>query len=148
EQSSNSQYFYYFDFLGVVGVIDGTLILNMPQNVLAIYDFDLMFTYVYIGWEGSANDACVLFNAISSDPMFPFPPLGKYYLVDARFMNYMCFLLVIACCVLYNFIRKFSWDDTYFNAPPEEIETDNEAEVQAQVVFRDGIANAMWEHNG
>jgi hypothetical protein len=27
------------------------------QNVLAVFDFDLHFTYVLAGWEGSAHDS-------------------------------------------------------------------------------------------
>ncbi|KAL0301999.1 UNVERIFIED_CONTAM: hypothetical protein Sradi_6476700 [Sesamum radiatum] len=77
---------------------------RLAQNVLAICDFDMNFTYVYAGWEGSAADARVLDNAVSQDPNFPFPRLGKilaglrmtmpcdnagkYYLVDAGFANY------------------------------------------------------------
>ncbi|KAL0424427.1 UNVERIFIED_CONTAM: hypothetical protein Sradi_0977500, partial [Sesamum radiatum] len=30
---------------------------RLAQNVLAICDFDMNFTYVYAGWEGSAADA-------------------------------------------------------------------------------------------
>ncbi|KAL0435196.1 UNVERIFIED_CONTAM: hypothetical protein Sradi_0227500 [Sesamum radiatum] len=65
---------------------------GLAQNVLAICDFDMNFTYVYAGWEGSAADARVLDHAVSHDPTFPFPPIGKYYLVDAGFTNYQCFL--------------------------------------------------------
>ncbi|KAL0333069.1 UNVERIFIED_CONTAM: hypothetical protein Scaly_2208400 [Sesamum calycinum] len=43
-------------------------------------------------WEGSAADARVLNHVVSQDPIFPFPPIGKYYLVDAGFTNYQCFL--------------------------------------------------------
>ncbi|KAL0287387.1 UNVERIFIED_CONTAM: hypothetical protein Sangu_2696200 [Sesamum angustifolium] len=65
---------------------------GLAQNVLAICDFDMNFTYVYAGWEGSAADARVLDHAVSHDNTFPFPPIGKYYLVDAGFTNYQCFL--------------------------------------------------------
>ncbi|KAK4394467.1 hypothetical protein Sango_1601000 [Sesamum angolense] len=41
---------------------------------------------------GSAADARVLDHAVSQDPTFPFLPIGKYYLVDAGFTNYQCFL--------------------------------------------------------
>ena len=37
------------------------------QNVLAIVDFDLKFTYVLAGWEGSAHDALVLADVIKRD---------------------------------------------------------------------------------
>jgi len=63
-----------------VGAIDGTHIhANVPvaeaapfygrkpyptQNVLAAVDFDLRFTYVLAGWEGSAHDVTVLRDAL------------------------------------------------------------------------------------
>ncbi|KAL0320084.1 UNVERIFIED_CONTAM: hypothetical protein Sradi_5269900 [Sesamum radiatum] len=50
---------------------------RLAQNVLAICDFDMNFTYVYAGWEGSAADARVLDHAVSQDPTFPFPPIGE-----------------------------------------------------------------------
>lgn len=34
------------------------------QNVLAAVDFDLRFTYVLAGWEGSAHDSLVLRDAL------------------------------------------------------------------------------------
>ncbi|XP_020242337.1 uncharacterized protein LOC109820589 isoform X2 [Asparagus officinalis] len=55
------------------------------QNVLAACTFDLKFTYVLAGWEGSASDSRVLNNAlIRQDKIFV--PQGKYYLVDGGFM--------------------------------------------------------------
>ncbi|KAK4409469.1 hypothetical protein Sango_0019900 [Sesamum angolense] len=51
---------------------------RLAQNILAICDFDMNFTYVYAGWEGSAADARVLNHAISQDPTFPFPPIASY----------------------------------------------------------------------
>ncbi|KAL0378526.1 UNVERIFIED_CONTAM: hypothetical protein Sradi_3158100 [Sesamum radiatum] len=190
------------------------------KNVLAICDVDMNFTYVYAGWEGNAADAHVLNHAVSQDPAFPFPPIGKYYLVDAEFTNYQCFLapyrgtryhlaeyrrngrryrtpqdlfnhahsrlrnvidrcfgvlkkrfpilqwgmpsyllqhqvdLVIACCTLHNFIRRFSHDDTIFNAPEDDIPPDMDAfyhrghptvtEIEAQRTLRDNIAMQIY----
>ena len=34
------------------------------QNVLAAVDFDLRFTFVLAGWEGSAHDALILADAL------------------------------------------------------------------------------------
>ncbi|KAK4382320.1 hypothetical protein Sango_2882200 [Sesamum angolense] len=51
---------------------------GLAQNVLAICDFDMNFTYVYAGWERSAADARVLDHAVSHDNTFPFPPIGPY----------------------------------------------------------------------
>ncbi|KAL0290456.1 UNVERIFIED_CONTAM: hypothetical protein Sangu_2573200 [Sesamum angustifolium] len=193
---------------------------RLAHNVLAICDFDMNFAYVYVGWEGSVADARVLNNAVSQDPTFPFPPIGKYYLVDAGFTNYQCFLapyrgtryplaeyrgngrryrtpqdlfnhahsrlrnvnercfgvlkkqfpilqwgmtsyllkhqvdLVIACCTLHNFIRKFSHDDIIFNEPENDIPPDMDAfyhrgnptmtEIKAQRTLRDNIAMQIY----
>ena len=64
----------------VLGVIDGTHVFakvptnlqaafrgrkNAPtQNVLAAVNFDLKFTYILAGWEGSAHDATILADAL------------------------------------------------------------------------------------
>jgi len=38
---------------------------NHPtQNLLAAVDFDLKFTYVLAGWEGSAHDATILADVL------------------------------------------------------------------------------------
>jgi hypothetical protein len=34
------------------------------QNVMAAVDFDLKFTYLLAGWEGTAHDAVVLADAL------------------------------------------------------------------------------------
>ncbi|XP_050225342.1 uncharacterized protein LOC126674858 isoform X1 [Mercurialis annua] len=92
-------------FKGAVGALDGTLIrASIPpaqqtpyrgrgrgdcyQNVLAICDFDMIFTFVWAGWEGVAHDSRVLTETMR-DPNnnFPFPPPDKYYLCDAAYPN-------------------------------------------------------------
>ena len=41
---------------------------NYPtQNVLTAVDFDLKFTYVLAGWEGSAHEATILADALERD---------------------------------------------------------------------------------
>jgi len=47
-----------------------------------VCDFNLKFTYSLTGWEGSAADAHVYDDAISSD--LRIPP-GKYLLADAGY---------------------------------------------------------------
>ncbi|XBJ07971.1 hypothetical protein VPH35_013394 [Triticum aestivum] len=54
------------------------------QNVMAAVDFDLRFTYVLAGWEGSAHDATVLADALTRERGLQVPP-GKFYLVDASY---------------------------------------------------------------
>jgi hypothetical protein len=44
------------------------------QNVLAAVDFDLRFTYVLAGWEGSAHDALILSDALERSDGLIVPP--------------------------------------------------------------------------
>ncbi|KAM3193779.1 hypothetical protein ACQJBY_070420 [Aegilops geniculata] len=87
-----------------IGAIDGTHIRALipedkqiryigrtgavTQNVMAICDFDMHFTYASIGQPGSMHDTSVLFHAMHADKAtFPHPPKDKYYLVDAGYPN-------------------------------------------------------------
>uniref|UniRef100_M8CUY8 Myb/SANT-like domain-containing protein n=1 Tax=Aegilops tauschii TaxID=37682 RepID=M8CUY8_AEGTA len=87
-----------------IGAIDGTHIrasipedkqiryigrtVAVTQNVMAICDFDMHFTYASIGQPGSMHDTSVLFHAMHADKAtFPHPPKDKYYLVDAGYPN-------------------------------------------------------------
>ena len=80
-------------FKDCIGALDGTHISATPsqhdfiryigrtgkatQNVLAIVDFDLRFTYASIGQPGSMHDTSVLFHALEHDhDTFPHPPVG------------------------------------------------------------------------
>lgn len=54
----------------------------VSQNVLGVCDFDMLFTYVLAGWEGSAHDGRVLQDAVNKGlRLFT----GKYYLGDAGY---------------------------------------------------------------
>jgi hypothetical protein len=53
---------------------------TMSQNVLAVVNFDLTFSYVLAGWEGSAHDGQVLQDALSKGFI---RREGKFYLGDA-----------------------------------------------------------------
>ncbi|TVU51140.1 hypothetical protein EJB05_02548, partial [Eragrostis curvula] len=91
---------WYPYFKDCIGAIDGTHVhARVPakiaaafrgrkhyttQNVLAAVDFDLYFTYVLAGWEGSAHDALILVDAIEREDGLRVPP-GKFYLVDAGY---------------------------------------------------------------
>ncbi|KAM0881207.1 hypothetical protein ACQ4PT_033092 [Festuca glaucescens] len=57
------------------------------QNVLAAVDFDMRFTYVLAGWEGSAHDATTLADSLERHDVLQVPE-GKFYLADAGY----------ACC--------------------------------------------------
>ena len=48
------------------------------QNVMAVCDFDMRFTFVVIGWPGSVHDTRVLQDTlITYGDRFPHPPEGK-----------------------------------------------------------------------
>jgi len=81
-------------FKDCIGALDGTHIrVSLPpdeqvryigktgiptQNVLAVCDFDMRFTYVSTGQPGSMHDTSVLYNALSVDEkFFLHPPKGK-----------------------------------------------------------------------
>jgi hypothetical protein len=92
---------FYPWFKDCIGALDGTHVpvfirtLSQPaytnrkggfsQNVMGVCTFDLQFSYVYAGWEGSANDQHVLNDAIGKGHFQV--PAGKYYLGDA---GYVC----------------------------------------------------------
>ncbi|XP_050218414.1 uncharacterized protein LOC126669111 [Mercurialis annua] len=58
------------------------------QNVLGICDFDMIFTFVWAGWEGVAHDSRVLTKTMREPSNnFPFTPHDKYYLCDAAYPN-------------------------------------------------------------
>ncbi|KAG8472432.1 hypothetical protein CXB51_034198 [Gossypium anomalum] len=63
------------------------------QNVMAVCDFNMCFTFVMAGWEGSTQDSRIFLDAIR-DPKykFPHPPNGKYYLVDSGYRQMKCYL--------------------------------------------------------
>jgi hypothetical protein len=91
-------------FDNCIGVIDGTHIpVVVPsskwlqhvgrygyttQNVLAVCDFDMGFTFAVAGWPGSVHDMWVFNDAINKySDKFPHPQQGKFYLVDSGYPN-------------------------------------------------------------
>ncbi|XP_028064758.1 uncharacterized protein LOC114267882 [Camellia sinensis] len=232
-----------YDCPNCVGAIDGTLVdawvppsrqntfrgrkTTVSQNVLAACDFDMLFTFINSGWEGSPHDNAILVASITrADIQFPYLPHGKYYLVDASVTNMPRFLapfrsqyyhlqefhgrhysgpkelfnhrhsslrnvierkfgvlkkrfpilrsmpiykstrqgpLVIACCVLHNWIRLHVDMDPFFmeadNEMAVEVEVDglvgdhadyvdmSQHGLTSQSNVRDAIATAMWQNH-
>ncbi|XP_071685403.1 uncharacterized protein [Lolium perenne] len=95
---NNYRWFPYF--MDCIGAIDGTHVTTKvprlmsaafrvrkhytSQNVLAGVDFNVKFTYVLVGWEGSAHDASILADSLSRPDGLQIPD-GKFYLGDARY---------------------------------------------------------------
>ncbi|CAL5379925.1 unnamed protein product [Camellia sinensis] len=230
-------------FKDCVGAIDGILVdawvpasrqhtfrsrkATVSQNVLAACNFDMLFTFINSGWEGSAHDNAILVDSITrADLQFPHPPNGKYYLVDAGFTNMPGFLapfrsqryhlqefrghryagpkelfnhrhsslrnviertfgvlkkrfpilrsmpnykstrqgpLMIACCVVHNWIRLHAVMDPFFMEADNEMAAEEEVDrllgdqpdcvdmsqhgLTSQSNVRDAIATAMWQNH-
>jgi hypothetical protein len=60
------------------------------QNVMAAVDFDMKFTYVLVGWEGSAHDALILADALERNGGFVVHK-GSYSLY---YCNFKCSCLL------------------------------------------------------
>ncbi|WVZ60458.1 hypothetical protein U9M48_010475 [Paspalum notatum var. saurae] len=66
---------------------------HTTQNVFAVVDFDMRFTFVLAGWPGSVHDMRVFNDATNKyKERFPHPPPGKYYLVDSGYPNHAGYL--------------------------------------------------------
>jgi hypothetical protein len=62
------------------------------QNVIAVCDFDMRFTFVLVGWPGSVHDMRVFDDAMTTyNHVFPHPPV-RTQLSDSTFgslFNYL-----------------------------------------------------------
>ncbi|CAK8568965.1 unnamed protein product [Lathyrus sativus] len=105
-QILNSHRFYSY-FKDCIGAIDCTHVrVKVPielapryrgrkdyptQNVLATYSLDLKFTYVLVGWEGTASDSRIVKSALARAHPLKVPQ-GKYYPGDAGFPLKACLI--------------------------------------------------------
>ncbi|KAK6779939.1 hypothetical protein RDI58_022123 [Solanum bulbocastanum] len=56
------------------------------QNILVAVNFNMCFTFAWVGWEGAAHDSHIFGEVLRrSEPNFPHPLKNKYYLVDAGY---------------------------------------------------------------
>ena len=93
---------YWPFFKNAIGAIDGTHIPCVvpaneqtkyigrkgftSQNVMAVCDWDMCFTFVLAGWEGSAHDARIFSHALTTASMnFPHPPQGMFLIHSTGF---------------------------------------------------------------
>ena len=103
-----------FNFKGTIGAIDGShvpVVVPMEdmahhtchsgytsQNMLAICDFDMRFTFAVTGWSGSAHDMRILNHALANFPSFPVPPKGTngflYYVSNSCIIMYVTNLVL------------------------------------------------------
>ncbi|KAF8389677.1 hypothetical protein HHK36_024196 [Tetracentron sinense] len=113
---------------------------RIAQNVMAAVGFDLKFTYVLAGWEGSARDPKVLKAAVRDAPTK--------------------LLIPTACCTLHNFISTEDPTDLLEDEhcdDEEDLESNNAIVMEdisgldtndAWTTKRDELAIQMWnEYN-
>lgn len=75
---------------------------DLSQNVLAVVDFNILFTYVLAGWEGSAADVTVLGYTRDIDGFGANLPISKYYLADASYMSSDITLILYSSGIRYH----------------------------------------------
>uniref|UniRef100_A0A6N2MVI3 DDE Tnp4 domain-containing protein n=1 Tax=Salix viminalis TaxID=40686 RepID=A0A6N2MVI3_SALVM len=175
-------------FKNCIGAIDGTHVratispeLQIPfigrkgvptQNIMAACSFDMQFTFVWAGWEGSAHDTRIFLEAIHSTSIkFPKPPEGKYYLVDAGYPNEYGYLgpyrgerwkilqcmppypyktqvqIIVASMALNNYIRRRSQHDDVFveyDRNPDYIPDELLPDVVACETSQSSGRNSRW----
>jgi hypothetical protein len=65
--------------------------LAVTLNVMAIFDFDMHFTYDLIGQPGAMHDTNVLYHATDKDwANFPHPPKGELALLYSLLQLMAC----------------------------------------------------------
>ncbi|PIA25668.1 hypothetical protein AQUCO_10900010v1 [Aquilegia coerulea] len=129
-QKIQSDLRFFLFFKDCVGAIDGTHVrVNVPnsicnrfhgrkdkptQNILAVVSFDLKFTYVLAGWEGSTHDTRVFEDALKRP-------------------NELVVLEDVTCCILYNHIMGVDPNDALIlQTQNEESEQENEQEEEQE----------------
>ncbi|RWR97442.1 putative nuclease HARBI1 [Cinnamomum micranthum f. kanehirae] len=181
--------------LDCVGAIDGTHIPawvrledqvryhnrkgSLSQNVMAVVSFDMKFQYVVAGWEGSASDARILQESILKRPhnKFHVPIVERTFAalkqrfallqIAPRYPIKTQAKIVVACCVLHNFIRQWNLEDAIFheamnetledvdmgdelndNRPENNILGPNDANRNYMIQLRESIAEEIWAARG
>jgi len=81
---------------------------SATQNVLAVCDFDLCFTYVTPGQPRYMHDISALYHAIRVDrDVFPHPPQGSIQVTLVFLLYYLVFINI------YNYVQC-EWLGLYF----------------------------------
>ncbi|XP_052625837.1 uncharacterized protein LOC128132878 [Lactuca sativa] len=100
---------YYPMFKDCIGAIYGTHVkASVPQkdevmyigrkgyatqNIMVVCDFNMCFTFVWAGWEGTTHDTKIFSEALQRpDLNFLYPTGDKYYIVNAGYPNMRWYL--------------------------------------------------------
>ena len=70
---------------------------DITQNVMCACNFNMRFTYVHSGWEGSANDSRVMQDALGHvEYEFPWLPRGKKKKKKKKIAHLVLDLVIVA----------------------------------------------------
>lgn len=143
------------EFKGALGAIDGTHIpvvvkdsekvrfanrkKGYSQNVLAACDFDGIFTFVNVGWEGSAHDARMF--EVACGRGFS-TPADHFYLGDAGFPE--CAMLLTPFRGFTYHVKEWRSTDRDY-ACPEELYNHKHAQARNVIERMFGVAKARWQ---
>ncbi|GMN43243.1 hypothetical protein TIFTF001_012447 [Ficus carica] len=133
------------------------------DNRRAVCSFDMKFTYMLAGYEGSCHDARMLEEAIAFHD-FPIPPPGKVYVADSGYANKDCLMslfrretfkilkginnylmdkqvmISVACAILHNFIRMVQVGDPFLEENAADcVPVGGHVYVYADYVLADGV---------
>ena len=70
----------------------------VTKTIMCVCSFDMLFTFVYTGWEGTTNDSRVLLDVVTrEDNQFPWPSEGEYntHLYLLYRLYYDCFFFLL-----------------------------------------------------
>ncbi|KAI9072892.1 hypothetical protein K1719_045137 [Acacia pycnantha] len=148
-----------------VGAIDGTHIrakvrmVDAPryrgrkdfptQNVLAACTFDLKFTYVLVGWEGTASDSRTIKDALSREDCLKIPQAEPNYRIKPQKV------IIVACCILHNYLMTVDPDAELIREVDNELAGEDHShedsaprgdrsEAAQGELIRDAIAQQIW----
>ncbi|XP_057416615.1 uncharacterized protein LOC130711133 [Lotus japonicus] len=109
------------------------------QNVFAACSFDLKFTYVLPGWEGTASDSRIVKSALTREYALKVPQ-GKYYLADVGFT-------LKACLITPYRGERYHLQEYSRNPPQNEHPNENLIdEVQREVASGSGFQEGHQTH--
>ncbi|KAM3343639.1 hypothetical protein P3S68_025728 [Capsicum galapagoense] len=106
------------------------------QNVLAACTFDLKFTYVLAGWEGTESDSRIMKEALNSQDSLKIPEERAFGVLKKRFPIISSSiessygietqkLIIFACYVLHNYLRGVDPNDELLAQVDVQLMNDN-----------------------
>ncbi|TXG53918.1 hypothetical protein EZV62_019174 [Acer yangbiense] len=103
---------------------------------MAACDFNMCFTFAWVGWEVAAHDTRIFLEALRREILhFPHPPRGKYYLVDAGYPQMKSYL------GLYKVNTDINQEFKPYDDDDDKLPSDDEEENATQDVYEERRPN-------